>query len=181
MMKLRLPSKKITVIAIAVLLVGASGVFAYQKLRGEPESIATEPGQLDESGINYGPPTKEEKQQAEDHKNDVVNQMNVENQSPSSQKKAVTPVITYAQRVDNEVRVNAYVPGVFEDGGTCTFTFKNGDQTITKTTQGVANVSTTDCARLTFDKSELSAGSWQVTVSYSSGNAEGTSAAKTVD
>jgi hypothetical protein len=167
------------IIALTLLIIGT--VLAYRQYN-RSESVADSSGvELDEGEINYNPPTEEEIAQAEANKDKVVDRVNTENQAPGSGKKSVTPNITYAQQVEQEIRVNAYIAGVFESGGVCTFTFTNDNNIITKTANAEANVTTTDCARLAVSRSEFPvSGDWQVKVRYQSPAAEGESSSSTV-
>ncbi len=124
----------------------------------------------DQSGsgyVNLNPPTAQDKAA-----NNALKDQLGQDQSPAAAvqngKKVVTPVITSAS-ADN---VSAYVPGVFEDGGTCTMKATLGSQTITKTSTGFENASYTSCPPI---DPQLSSGNWVVTVSYSSNTAQGES------
>lgn len=96
-----------------------------------------------------------------------------------AQKKSVTPVLTsagYTNGSKQQVEVDAYVPGIFENGGTCTLTATQGSQKVTATSQGYQNVSQTSCHNFVVDRGKFPAGgSWTIIVTYSSSTAEGTS------
>lgn len=87
----------------------------------------------------------------------------------SSSKKKVTPVITYASNSSSDKRVFGYVPGIVEGDGTCTFTF-SGNGSVVKKTDGVEDVSKTNCAT-----TPPSGSGWSVVLAYSSDQAEGIS------
>jgi hypothetical protein len=126
-------------------------------------------------GGNLATATEEEKQQAADNKDRIVEEQNNKPQptqnspTPTPAKKQVTVTITNA----NKDTVNAYVSGIFEDGGTCTATFTQGSTVVTRTSTGFKNVSYTQCAPIA--PNLPSGGTWSVVVSYSSAAAEGTS------
>lgn len=166
--------KKATIIT-ATLLVGAlvtGGAYWYTQKSTDSTDATTEV-----SGINYGPATAEEKQQNADHKDKLVAQQNAQSQAPtmSSGKRQVTPVITGA----NSQAVGAYIPSIFEDGGSCTATFTQGSARFTKTNPGFADATTTGCVPFQLSPSDFSSkGEWSVTVSYNSNTSEGSSQAK---
>lgn len=90
----------------------------------------------------------------------------------------VTPEIFLAT-VDNEadtLSVVVYVPGIFEDGGTCTVTVKVGAGNVSRTNTGAADATATACGQFVFNLASLPAGTATVTASYLSAKHEGTSA-----
>ena len=126
------------------------------------------------SPVNLNPPTAQEKQETEQHKNEIA-QQTTPPPSPTYSKKQATPIITDASRQ----RVLAYVSGVVENGGTCTATATNGSTTRTTSSQAVYDASTTDCAPLNFSPA-LGAGTWTVVVAYQSSASYGQSATVTI-
>jgi cytoskeletal protein RodZ len=159
--------RRLWLVGLAIVLAGGLLFWGLKSGNSGDNALDLETGK---SGIRYEPPTDEEKQQAEDHKDDLAQQNNNPAPAPSTPnaKKSVTPVIT---NVDNS-GLRGYVPGVIEDGGTCTATAKSGSATVTKTSSGFANVSYTQCAPITWD-SQLASGTWEFTLSYQSAKAEG--------
>lgn len=63
---------------------------------------------------------------------------------------------------------SGYVTGVIEDGGECTFTFTGAEGETSATSTGAANATTTSCGLVQVPMSELSRGTWQVVLTYSS-------------
>jgi hypothetical protein len=170
-----------TVFLIAAILfvVALGGVaFALQQRQDEPEEVAVN----ETSSKKYDPPTEEEKAQADTHKDELVDRMNEEKkQSESATKKQVAPVITNVGQSGDDIRIMGYVAGIFEDNGTCTATFTRGSLTVTRTSDGFTNVSTTDCAPISAPGSAFpEGGEWQVILSYTSAAAAGSSQPKTV-
>jgi len=173
--------KKPLLIAIGIVIVLAVAGCLLWKHHKDVEAQKPHPPHP----INYNPPTQEEKDQTQAHKEELSQQSNQSSGSGSTGTSAgaqsVSPVITNASQLNQQITVNAYVPGIFEDGGTCTATFTKGGATVTKTSQGFANVNTTSCAPITANRSEFSSsGDWQVIVSYSSSKASGSSQSKVV-
>ncbi len=168
-------SKINTKILIAVIVVVAlAGIGGYVLMSNKNDTVKTTP-----SGVKLTPATKQERSEAEQKKKELAQSQAQANNSPqdSSTKKQVNVVITNA----NQSVVNAYVSGVFEEGGTCTATFSSGSKSLTKTSTGFQNASYTQCPPLNLEAGFLSAGSWKVTVSYTSATAEGVSAAQTIE
>jgi len=132
--------------------------------------------------INYTPATLTEKQENNDAKDKIVDQQkNNPTSSPSTNpsndsKKSVTPTIT-----NTNGSINALVSGVFEEGGVCTANFTKGSSTLSKTSVGFQNASYTQCAPMDIGSGFLSPGVWNVTVSYVSATAAGTSASQTME
>jgi cytoskeletal protein RodZ len=168
----KLSKSLVIVVLVLVLGVGAYALL-HNKQNGSSSSSNKSGNSSPNSNINYGPPTDAEKQETQSHK-DELSQNNPPSPPPtSSGKKAVTPVITSA----THSQINAYVPGIFEDGGTCTATLTKGSNKITKSSQGFANVSYTSCVPIDVS---ASGGTWTITVVYNSKTAEGSSQATQV-
>lgn len=166
------PLKKVVIgLIIVLVLVAAYGVFHH---------FTTDAIKTTTSGVKLAPPTKQEQASGDEQKDTIVNQTKDGQANPSptattaTGKKVVTPIISYA----GSDRLNAYVGGVLEDGGTCTATYTQaGQATIVRTSTGFSNVSYTQCAPIT--PNLPAAGTWSVVVQYSSTSAEGTSQAQT--
>jgi hypothetical protein len=92
---------------------------------------------------------------------------------------AVVPLITTPDRVDagQPLDVSALITGVIESDGTCSVVVSSGDTEKRATTPGVAASSYTACQAVTMKG--LAAGSWRISVQYSSAESAGT-AVKTV-
>jgi hypothetical protein len=158
--------KKIAIVVVALAVVAGAGAVVHHFTT---DAIKTTP-----SGVKLTPPTADEKASGDQTKDQIVAKQNATpTPTPisSNGKKQVTPVISYA----GADRLNAYVTGVLEDGGTCTATFTQGTSVVSRTSNGFSNVSYTQCAPIT---PNLPAGSWSVVVTYSSTTAEGTSQAQ---
>lgn len=130
-----------------------------------------------QTDINFNPPTQQDKTINDQHKDELVKSQSATPTTYNGNKKQVKPTITHADKTT----VNAYVTGVFEDGGTCTVTLTQGNQTITKTSTGFQNASYTQCTPISLTDAGLSEGVWTVIVSYSSSTAEGKSESTTLN
>jgi hypothetical protein len=165
--------KKAILVTVPALIISAGGAYAYtqnQKTEQHPEDI------MSEQEVNYGPPTNEEKEQAEQHKKDLASQP-PELQPTTGTKKQVTPVITvWGQNPqDKSAEANGYVSDIYEDGGNCTLTLEKDGHKKTASRKGFKDAQTTSCGLLTIPRSSLSAGTWHATLAYNSTIAQGTS------
>lgn len=158
---------------ITAFLLLAAGALAIKALNQSTKSGAGSGG----SYVNLNPPTEEEKQQPEARKDELGQPSSPPPVPTPSGKKAVTPIITNA----SQEQINTYVPGIFEEGGTCKATLTKGSKTVTKTSAGFENVSYTSCTPMNLSGSLTEKGTWSLVVSYSSASAEGKSAATLVE
>jgi hypothetical protein len=130
------------------------------------------------SNINFNPPTKQETQETDQHKAQLEQQANnaQNNTSAGAGSKTVTPVIaSWGQNPDKSLSITAFVPEVYEDGGTCTLSLSVGNKTLTKTSTAHKDINRTSCDAFTFAYSEISSGTWNASVQYSSPSASGQS------
>jgi len=172
--------KTLIILAASLLLLTGSASAWYATKSDDKKQEQAESTQDAHTDEQFPGPTDQEKEDANQHKDDVVKQQEVES-NPQSGQKAVTPVITNALQNDQEIFAGSYVPGVFEEGGTCTYTFTKGSLSLVKTNKGTPNVSTTNCENVRIPRSEFSEpGSWALVVSYSSPKAKGSSESKTL-
>lgn len=179
--KKRLNRKRAIILMTVLILVllAAIGAQAYRSRSTNQSTDNDTPAET----INYGPATEEEKNQTEQHKDDITKQQEEEqNQNPTDNKIAVTPIITDASQYGDKVEVRAYVPAIVETGGKCTLAFKHGSNEITRSIDTLAGPQTTQCDTVTVPVSEFpSKGTWTLTVSYSSDASAGISAAQNVE
>lgn len=66
------------------------------------------------------------------------------------------------------VSASAYIAGVIENDGVCTFTFSAGEAVVTTTSAGLADRATTSCGTVQVPIGQFTSGTWDATVSYSS-------------
>lgn len=167
-------NKKVLVISLAVVLVAGGVGFALSRNNSHKDTPRPT------NSVDYSGPTKEEAA--------AGNEQKKRNQQREAADKNTTPpstaqiVVVDASQYSNIVEVRAYVANVYEEGGTCTVTFTQGSQKITKSAAAFKNVSTTQCATIDIDRSEFSTGGqWNYTVAYSSNNVSGSTANKTIE
>lgn len=170
--------KKIILLSATTLVVLAiiGGVAYTASSRNDTKNKDNQDGL---TGVNYDPPTKEEKAAADTVKDKASDRLELEKKSTqnSANKKQVSPVIssTGQDQQSKDIEVAAFIPGVFEDGGTCTLSLSSGQTTRTATRTAIKNVSDTSCGFMNIPYSQLSPGSWQASVKYDSSSASGTS------
>lgn len=170
-------SKKIliTLTILATLGMVAGGFLVFgRKNHNQSQANTTAPSSV-ESKINLDPPTTQEKQAAEDKKQQIITEQNA---TPSSTAN-VPIVITDASQYGPTIEVRAYVPDIYEKDGTCTFSFTKNTDKIVKTTSAQPDAKTTYCTTLSVPRSEFSgSGDWQLTITYKSSTHSGTTTSK---
>lgn len=128
----------------------------------------------DNMAVNYDDPTEEQIQAGQDIKD--------KNEIDGEDDPIYSIFVVDAEQYGSEIEVRSYVDGVVEDGGICTYTFKNGAEILTKTSSGFANASYTTCTTLVTQASEFtSSGTWELTISYASSNVTANSEAMNVE
>ncbi len=169
----------LTVVLLAILGLGVLELTHKVNFFG-PEKV--ERPSVPDGTVNLEPPTEQEKELVEEQKETIVKEQDQPSNPapavPSPQtgtKKAVKPVITRSGGGE----VSGFVPGIVENGGTCTATFTSGATKVVKTSIAFANVSNTTCAPISYAGSGVQAG-WNVVLSYSSITSEGASDASQV-
>ncbi len=168
----------IALLGLGVLLLVVT-LFLVNKQDNASPATSTTPADVAPNTVKNEPATAEEKAEAENHKDDLVKQMNDEAAGPESGTRSVTPVITAINQNGTEITVNAYVGNVFEDGGTCSLTATKNGNTVSKTSQAFANATTTDCAPLRLERASFNeAGEWNFIIKYTSSSSQGSSATK---
>jgi nitrogen fixation-related uncharacterized protein len=80
---------------------------------------------------------------------------------------------------NGQVYASGVITNVVNNTGVCTYTFTNGSDTITETSEVLPSPKETICANVNLDKNRFTSGSWSVTLNFKSDYAEGTSDATT--
>lgn len=75
------------------------------------------------------------------------------------------------------VTVGGFASGIAEDGGRCTYSLTSvaSGVTVTRAAEGIANVDMTSCGSLDVPITDLSRGTWNVTLTYESEEGSGAS------
>lgn len=178
MVKNRKISKKMGAALILIALV-LTGLVVWLW----PDKSNKSPASQGSSGSSPASPA--EQKEAEQNKDAIqqrqaLQEKHGETPSPSTQGSS-NPVITYAgqPQTGGQVVVNAYMPNVYEDNGTCTLTLTKGSNKVVKSVTGFKNVRNTSCQPFNVERSELaSSGEWTAVVAYSSPSANGSSQTK---
>ena len=89
-----------------------------------------------------------------------------------SDKKNVQLTISAVNQINQLLQIRIIV-GAIESGGQCSLILTNGDNTIKKTVGVQSQATTSTCMGFDIPLSELSSGTWSITVSYSSDNLTG--------
>lgn len=177
----RISKKLVAVVTVSVFLL--TGAAVYYQNRGAPSNYQEklEINSEQREGLNLAPPTAEDEQRANENKQNIVDRQNQPDQQ-SAAVKQITPVITYAGQYDALVEVGGYVPGVFEDSGTCTATFTKNGSTVEKIVTAIKNVNSVDCPVMSANSNEFNQkGNWTLTLTYKSLSASGTSSAQQIE
>ena len=172
--------KKPLLLALAaLLLIGA--VLAILELTDVINLYSRKQNSSDSSnGINLGPPTEEEQQAGDDKKDEIIESENHQNSDDETSAKTAHVIITDAAQYSDVIEVRSFINDHYEDG-TCTITFTQGSQTVSKDTPAYRDASTTICTNPLFQRSEFPAsGNWQVIVTYKASGASGQSEPQTV-
>lgn len=128
--------------------------------------------------INYGAPTKADKQDSESRKSaPPSNGTSPNTPTSNTTKRSVDVEITTWNQDETALSVNGFVSGVVENNGTCTLTLKseNSSGSVAKQRIAEANATNTTCGEISIPNSSLPAGKWTAILSYSSPTAAGAS------
>lgn len=90
--------------------------------------------------------------------------------------------LVYAGRPEGApaYQLSGVVTDVIEDGGTCTFTLRKGAVAIQRQQPGAADATSTSCGTVEVPAAELSAGTWDASLTYTSATGTGSSATSKV-
>lgn len=176
-MKVIKKNKKTIVIVlsiVAMVLVIASAV--YFIFFNKPAT--TFPGTAGVSEVNYDPPTDEEKQSGNDQKEAVVEQDKLDTQGTTNTQADVFISDASYYSDSGVVEVRGYITNIYEDGGQCTATLTQGTHSVSQTSTGFKDATTTQCGAINIPRSKFPAGgTWNLTLTYNSTTAKGSSAA----
>jgi hypothetical protein len=164
-------SKKLLLSSIAILLLSAGVIFAYNRLSKDTTPLVSETTkqQNNQETINNNPATEEEKKESESIKSNPETSIPEPTKVKDGRINATITITDASSSV-----VGAFASGVVEDGGICTSTFTQGTRSFTKNTNAIANVSYSQCGRVFLQPSDFpSKGQWTVVVKYESSAATG--------
>lgn len=83
-----------------------------------------------------------------------------------------SPLVTFASwnAAESRLEVGGVVSGQLDPDGTCRLVVTRGSVTVQRTSTPQASASSVDCGQFSVPRSELSSGSWSVTIRYVVGN-----------
>lgn len=159
--------KKISIVVLILLLVGG-GLWLLHPWQKSAIEIAREKGNVS------GQLDRENAQK--NNKKSSKSSNSSDSSSTDQNLQTVTPVLSRWDAATDPVEVAGYVPGIFEDGGTCSYTFTRGSVSFTKTTSGFQDATHTSCAPADVNRSSFSQdGTWSVILKYKSVTSVGSS------
>lgn len=161
--------KTYVIVSLAIILIASAlGVYAYYHYNSNKQKSS--------GTIDLSPATGEQKDAGEQAKSSSINDPKTNPDATSSDTPSSTNVNvqTTASAQNGTTYQLRYLIDSVDNAATCTLTLKNGSSTVTKTagTQALAQSST--CQGFDIPTSELSVGTWQVTLVVSGGNISGT-------
>lgn len=170
--------RKHLLITLALIILGlAVGGGYWYTARHNSSSPGTNPT----NGINYAPPTAQDKSYSQQQKSSHANGSSTGTSVNESYKTPVSPFITTASPVtprDGYVYINGGVQGVTESGGTCVLKMEKGGKTATATHPGEISGTNTTCGQMSIPygsgPNSVDSGNWQVSLTYSSSDSAGT-------
>ncbi len=169
--KAKRSKKKLLVflVIIAIVLCAATVLYFLVIRKSDTDNTAS-----------YSPPTAEEKQQAEDHKEEIIRK---ESDQPAESPVSGTNVfITYAEQFNQNINASGYISGIIEEGGTCTLTLTKGSHTITRSKPALPDAKHTTCPDFNIPRGDIpEAGTWKITIGYSSDTTNKVSASQDIE
>lgn len=180
----RRPKKKLIIILTVIILLLITGLLVANQSNNKDGRISkSADGASNAPGstkLNLDGPTEEDKKQVEDNKQKLVEQAVEAQKKPAPGKKQVVPTIVDAGQYEQVIEVRAFIPGIYEAGGTCKVTFSKGSDSFIRVIDAVQDATTTRCKTLNVARGEFtSKGSWLAIVNYDSPAAAGDSQPKT--
>ncbi len=169
--------KKISFLILGFLLVVGIGLWHFHPWQKSAIEIAREKGNVS------GQLDRQNAQKNKKSSSSSSGGNNATETSGSDQNlQSVTPILSRWDGGTDPVEVAGYVQGVFEDGGTCTYTFTKDSQSFSRTSVGFQDATHTSCAPVDISKSSFpQTGTWQVTLKYKSSTSVGTSNSQSFD
>lgn len=182
-------SKKALIIVATVLtlsIVGAAAAYVYA-FDGNLLGWTAPDTNKRENGVDYGKPTREQQAGEKDitdrnleSSNNGQNPNGVGSDRPSSpqpqkdSKSTVNVSITAANQNESMYQIRTLI-GLITSEGNCTLTLTNGSQKIIKSAKVQSLPSGSTCQGFDIPLTELTKGTWQLTVEFENNSVEGSS------
>lgn len=162
-----------TVVVIAVIL----GSVSLKRLHSQQTSSAR-----DKNGISQSRTPQDIALENQLNKDPSRKSGATQSDKPASPKidsstnlQKVNVILTNSNVSGSMVSASGFVSNVVESRGVCTYIFTKQDVSIKKTSATLPNATSTTCTTVQFPVSELSSGTWQVSLSYASDTSAGDS------
>lgn len=170
MRKINKKTSVIIIVVVATIIVFFSFiVFELSSSDDSSNSVVTDNSKTSDKPTSVTAPKPTNEKVAVIEKNNPQN-------SPTSGKQQITPIIVYAGVFGSNLEISAYAP-VVESDGLCTaeITNQTSGKITTKNTASNPSASTTDCELFKIPTTELSTGTYSITVNYASADSAGQS------
>lgn len=162
--------KKIIVLALGLLVVGAAGAFGlYQSQKANKVASSADTAVKPPNTVDYNPPTPQQQQQQEDTKTDILKQDQT-NPTPPTE----SPISVTISRINQggqglPLNVRTIITGA--NSGTCTVELtRSGEPTVTKTFPIIVQATYATCQQADIAASEFSvSGDWNYSITAASG------------
>lgn len=168
--------KVLTLAATVALLSGCSIFYPNWGATSLPEEPANSTSETTDSATD---PAQEP--EATESATETALPEETETAKPEPKKTTVELIMAVVEPELKILTVVAQLPGVSDEGGSCTFRFQAGDFEKKLTVKAEPSASYTQCYPIEIPLSQLKSGAGLVTVSYKSDLYVGTSAASSVD
>jgi hypothetical protein len=171
------------IVALTVVAACAAAGAGYVITRGWPGTSAAAESTSSSSATTTVSVPAEQTAVDPDEPNPSSGQTVATDEPVAVETEAVPVVLTYSawSAADRQVLAGGYVSGVIEDGGVCTLTLTQGSARVTVEGPAMPDASTTVCGGLVVPGDQLTAGTWQATLTYASATHTGTSATAPVE
>lgn len=163
--------------AVGLVIVGSA--FGFWLLNKDDQSSITD-------GSSDATTSTQTEDQPSNQSKDNIPQNQTDNTNSTSSntgtKKSVSPVMTVSQSsAGANVKANGYVPGIVEQGGKCTLTLTKGSDTVNQSGNAFNDAQSTNCGLLEISRTQLTSGTWQAVLSYSSSKSAGNSSPANIE
>lgn len=161
----KISKKTIGIITFAVILIAAGmGAYYFMHHRQNDTSSQTR----DVNSVDYGKASDSQIQAGQTTKNNNSSGTSTDtppspSTQPGSTKATAQVAITAKNQTSQTYQIRAQIDGLLTNG-TCTLTLTNGPSTVTKKAEVQNLSSTSTCMGFDVPLSELSVGTWQVTL-----------------
>lgn len=172
------------ILVFFIAALGTCGFFAWkqcnEKNQGDDNPVAADSRNINTAQISNGV-NNEGEAESEDttYVKDLAEkdaEMPEVAKNDSGLKIAEVYIANYGQDTrNNVVFASGVITNVVNNTGTCTYTFTNGSQTITATSEVLPSAKETICANVDVEASKFTAGEWTVKLNFKSDYAEGES------